>query len=54
MLHEWEGREMRIVYLVGMPGGPLRRPRHRWVENFKNGSYRNKMEWYWLNRSGSG
>jgi hypothetical protein len=26
---------MLIVYLVRKPEGPLRRPRRRWVENFK-------------------
>jgi hypothetical protein len=32
---------------------PLGRPRHRWVENIKI-NLRDRMEWYRLDRSGSG
>jgi hypothetical protein len=58
----WAGHAARMVekrnayrILAGKPEGkrPLRRPRHRWVEN-TNGSLRDSMGWDGLDRSGSG
>jgi hypothetical protein len=41
--------ETRNLYriLVGKPEGkrPLGRPRRRWVDNIKNGSWRDRMGW---------
>jgi hypothetical protein len=58
----WEGyvacmRKKRSSYriLVGMSEGkrPLRTPRHRWEDNI-TADHKDRMEWYGLDRSGSG
>jgi hypothetical protein len=50
--------EKRNIYrvLVGRPEEkrPLGRPRRRWVENIKIDLTRDRMEWYGLDRYGSG
>jgi hypothetical protein len=48
-----EAKMHAYMILVGNPEGkrPLGRPRRRWVDN---GSYRDRMGWYGLDRSGSG
>jgi hypothetical protein len=49
-----KGNAYRIF--VRNPEGkrPLRRPRRRWVDNIKMDIWRDRMEWYGLDRSGSG
>jgi hypothetical protein len=60
---EWAGHvarmgEKRNAYriLVGKPEGkiPLRRQRHRWVDNIKKDLRVKRMGCYGLDRSGSG